>query len=337
MRNILLILLLVSYFKTSSQNLVLNPSFEQYNNLPCFSTNDLQDFRFRVDHWTLPTGGTSDILSTLVDTICSMYALSTNNLLGPQNPRTGNVMGGIITYNDYNIGSQTALTGYREYLEVGLTEPLVVGERYYVEFWVSRAENQFFASNNIGAYLSDTFVSIQTINNSVNYGVLPIIPQVNETNLILDSVGWHKVSGSFVAQSPAQFIVIGNFFTNQNTTTSITTQFDTTSCCLEAYRRAYYFIDDVSVTLDNNNPTSIENYNVNSYGIELYPNPVLNELVINTEIDIKQIEIYDFNGKLLMTIYGKTRNIDMSDLTIGVYLIKLKTSESVIIKKLIKE
>lgn len=77
----------------------------------------------------------------------------------------------------------------------------------------------------------------------------------------------------------------------------------------------------------------IENIN----GLSIFPNPVSNgKVFINTKFNLtKKIEIYDVLGKKIMsqTLYGKELNI--SDLNPGVYILKIKEGEFSATRKLV--
>ena len=69
--------------------------------------------------------------------------------------------------------------------------------------------------------------------------------------------------------------------------------------------------------------------------VEVYPNPVTDNLQIQTTLQIKEIEITDITGRLLYTTTAKT--INCSSFAKGVYFIKVTTSEGAVVKKFIKE
>jgi len=69
----------------------------------------------------------------------------------------------------------------------------------------------------------------------------------------------------------------------------------------------------------------------------LYPNPVRNELNIETSFrTIEKISIYNLIGQLVKNVSNK-KTIDMSDLNSGTYLVKIHTDEGVIDQKIIKQ
>lgn len=71
----------------------------------------------------------------------------------------------------------------------------------------------------------------------------------------------------------------------------------------------------------------------NQFGI--YPNPVKNNLHINTNEDLQKVEIYAISGALLLTHSQKT--IDLSYLSEGVYILKAYTNQGVHTKKFVKQ
>ncbi|MGD0712070.1 MAG: T9SS type A sorting domain-containing protein, partial [Bacteroidales bacterium] len=69
--------------------------------------------------------------------------------------------------------------------------------------------------------------------------------------------------------------------------------------------------------------------------IEVYPNPVTDNLQIQTTLPIKEIAIIDITGRMLYTTTSKT--INCSNFVRGVYFIKATTEKGVAMKKFIKE
>ena len=143
--NFLIIFLLLPSFMWA-QNLVPNPSFECGVDL-CSPTQDASMYGYYACNWSCPTLGTSDVLSTQLSKDCFSampYDESVPHFhTGSQLPRTGNRFAGIVTY----AGS----SGFREYIQVQIDEPLVPGEDYCFEMYVSLGEEVAFASNNLGS------------------------------------------------------------------------------------------------------------------------------------------------------------------------------------------
>ncbi len=78
---------------------------------------------------------------------------------------------------------------------------------------------------------------------------------------------------------------------------------------------------------------------VNDHKFALYPNPATNELNIasSNATRIEKVTIYNFTGQLVKSIDGDTRKIDISNLSSGIYLIKVQTDQGIIDRKVIKK
>lgn len=68
----------------------------------------------------------------------------------------------------------------------------------------------------------------------------------------------------------------------------------------------------------------------------LYPNPVSNQLILKTDLEINKVSIFDISGKL-MKVTEKISNINVSSLSQGIYFINIRTSDKMIIKKFVKK
>ena len=210
----------------TAQNLVLNPSFEEVDSLPCgFISDDygMPTISAYVKHWLAGNGASTDIYSLDVEDSC----IANPRNVGQQ-PHSGQNVAAIIT-------ADPAGSLYREYLQTQLEQPLQKGKYYYAEMFVLRNRNELMSSNNLGMYFSDTLIEKDR-----DYKwVLPFSPQVNESMIIDDPNRWTKVSGCFMAESDAAYLLIGNFFSTEETDTAWS------GSSLPLY--AYYFIDDVYV------------------------------------------------------------------------------------------
>ena len=70
--------------------------------------------------------------------------------------------------------------------------------------------------------------------------------------------------------------------------------------------------------------------------IKIYPNPASNYLTIDSDLDYQTINIYNLSGKLLKTT-ERSSQINISDLSKGMYFIQLVAEKNVITKKFIIE
>jgi gliding motility-associated-like protein len=232
MRNILLIFFCTLLLSAEGQNLVSNPSFENFNNCPTtFAQIHYCDFWFQPNEPSLtwqPPSGSSDYYN-----VCGTTGVGVpSNNSGFQFPRTGNAYAGI------SFGWYQSLPIDREYLEVGLVTPLLSEKKYCGGYYVSLGEAvSANAVDRLGMYLD---------NDSVFYFspfYSPIIksPQVENAagNVITDTVNWVLIKGVFVAQGGERFVVLGNFRDSASTTTVMVSSFQPGA--------AYYYIDDVFI------------------------------------------------------------------------------------------
>jgi len=85
--------------------------------------------------------------------------------------------------------------------------------------------------------------------------------------------------------------------------------------------------------------TTLSNENFDESQFAIYPNPVANELYIESEqVQIKRVVIFTLNGKQVLDVnFQKDQLIDVSNLSKGLYLVKVETGNGSLMKKLIKE
>jgi hypothetical protein len=110
-------------------------------------------------------------------------------------------------------------------------------------------------------------------------------------------------------------------------------------------RTGYIYINDVTCSINDVNTLTINqesSVGINEIGsdntINIYPNPVTNNITIETPQQAT-IEITDIQGRLIKTLEvnaGKT-SVDVSTLPSGVYIVKAKTEKGVTFKKIVKE
>ena len=84
--------------------------------------------------------------------------------------------------------------------------------------------------------------------------------------------------------------------------------------------------------------STLSNANFDKTQFSIYPNPVTNQLhVASEQAKIERVEIYNLNGKQVLNInFQNNQPIDVSSLTKGLYLVKVKTESGSLTKKLIK-
>lgn len=81
------------------------------------------------------------------------------------------------------------------------------------------------------------------------------------------------------------------------------------------------------------------NERIKSENINIYPNPTTNKLHLQKDksINMNSITLTNINGKHLKTYPANSTEIDISNLTKGVYLLQIETNQEIITEKVIKE
>ena len=87
------------------------------------------------------------------------------------------------------------------------------------------------------------------------------------------------------------------------------------------------------------NPSIFESLSTKSYllsPIVIYPNPTSKFLNITTKDEISKIDIFDLNGRK-MSVENPNKQIDVSYLSTGIYLVKIYSIKGQITKKIVVE
>jgi hypothetical protein len=95
-------------------------------------------------------------------------------------------------------------------------------------------------------------------------------------------------------------------------------------------------IDDFQISA---NSLSVSDAKADTSRASIYPNPVKDILYIKNKTKISEINIYDFNGKLVKKEMMNSENgtINVSELTAGNYIVKVKDRETEKGYKIIKK
>lgn len=244
--SLFLVLSIATY--SISQNLVRNPSFEDYNPCPQ-GPSELNKADFWKDPFniTVDTCSSSDLYNVCAPNIFGFPSVGVpDNILGTEPARTGDGYAGIIIYEGISLfpGDCSSLggSGWREYVHGQLMSPLVAGETYCVSFWVSLADDVKWSSNNFSVLFTNNELNIDCSGvTSSALRDMGYIPQLDYTGgYITNTSGWAQLQWNYIATGGESYITIGNFEGEGNT------NFD----CIDANAinpYAYYYIDDVSV------------------------------------------------------------------------------------------
>ena len=313
MKKFIIYLCLFSAIKADSQNLVLNPSFE--DTILCPTTI----FPMQCKYWYRATMGSPDYFSEQPNIFCGTSYVPQSGV-GYQYARTGIAYVGLATL------MQPLNPNYlnrREYIGGELSDTLKQGHEYCVSFYVSVAEELKYVTDGIGLYLSVDSAVDYTININLSF-----IPQIENPsgNIIYDTLNWVQISGTYIANGGEKYLTIGNFKDNANTMID-----SINNSVPQSQYESYLFIDDVSV-IDCTVGISEVNDNLNSG--KLYPNPARTAVYYESELNDNEnglLELYDMLGNKLSAYklnHGKNKiTIGTLNYARGVYMVKVNISD----------
>lgn len=92
----------------------------------------------------------------------------------------------------------------------------------------------------------------------------------------------------------------------------------------------------VTVTVEDSS-LGIDEFEISSKNIRLYPIPFEDVLHISTKLDIEVIDIYDLTGKHIAEMKNPDSSINLSHVTSGIYFLRFKVENVFIMKRIIKE
>jgi len=98
-------------------------------------------------------------------------------------------------------------------------------------------------------------------------------------------------------------------------------------------------IGDMELVANFVETVGIEQLQVTSYELQVYPNPTSGELIIeNGELIIENVEIFDILGKKQKIIFNfQLSTFNLTDLPVGIYFIRIQTEEGVITRRIVKD
>ncbi len=285
-------------FLASGQNLVKNPSFEDFVSCPM----QLGSFNTDVLNWSTPTEGSSDYFNG-----CSKVMGTPKNFNGSQPADFGVGYAGLYLY---------APNDYREYLQAELTEPLVKGKKYRVSFYVSLAERSDFAIKEFGIVFSkekmqyDGKKELSAKKRYSKKGNLFNYTEIGYSNFYADTHDWVLVYTQFEARGNERFMTIGNFKSNQRTRLFKIKR--------NAKQGAYYYIDMVLIeSLEKNNSSTLAKQSFEIDKTHIFNNVLFafDKFTIQKEARSELKRLYQHLAKdksLTIAINGHTDNVGSS-------------------------
>lgn len=248
------------------------------------------------------------------------------NAWGYQEAHDGEAYVSVLTYSVFE--------NVREFIAIELYEQMQVDSIYYFSLYVSPADGgnlqtQNCFSNNLGVrFMVDPpyYWNGEMDNNPLQVGN---VSHFWFEELIDDSLSWTSLSGEYVADQPYTHLVIGNFFNDEST---VIEQLGEFGC------EAMYYIDDVCVSRNNDQcdfTDSIEEQQVSKMPIVTYHGNYLS--IVSADAFHSELKLYDLSGNMILDrSFSGSAEIDLRNISQGVYLLNLNSEEMMISTKLMK-
>ncbi len=227
MKKLLLTIVLVySCLSTFAQNLIPNPSFEDFTECP--SAHEQIQLAFPWKNLTLSTDYYNACNS---DNFISVPY----NFGSFQYAKTGDAYGGFALFTidnepDFN---------QRDYMVTPLTLNLEKDSFYTIEFFINRSNRSHAACDCLDIWLLDS-TELVIPNPLFNGFIENATPQLHSPKdfFLVDTLNWIRLGWTYQANGSENMIIIGNFNTDEATNYIETDGSDFS---------AYYYIDDVTV------------------------------------------------------------------------------------------
>ncbi|MCB9170056.1 MAG: OmpA family protein [Flavobacteriales bacterium] len=208
-----------------SINMVPNGSFESVDGkLKRLGSIDM------AKPWSSPTEVKADLYSGNV----SGAASAPQNAFGEQGALSGDNYAGLLWWSYMNKEP-------RSYLQVKFKKMLTKNQKYCVRYYVSLADRSKYASAELGAYMSRMLVKKDDESSLTYEAQVPAL----RTKIYDDPFTWQGVCGPYEAKGDEQYLVIGNFASNEKTNTGKIKR--PRGMTGPQQFQAYYYIDDIAV------------------------------------------------------------------------------------------
>ena len=257
-----------------------------------------------------------------------------SNAFGYQFPISGEAYAGLATYEDFTPQA-------REYIAIELSEPLTIGQSYYVFFHASLYDGgmeawAWCATNHIGLrFFKNPEYHYQP---SSDWLMPDNFAHIDYSEILTDTTHWTKIEGWVTADQEYNWLAIGNFFDDDNTDILILNESEV-SCW------GYYYIENICVSptpsgcdyLLSASPLDMEK------GYAVYPNPAKDYVNIdlkNKSIRIESAALYDMTGRLVTkatNVDSPSLRIDTGYLSSGVYVLRIKANSTITNHKIYKK
>jgi len=96
-------------------------------------------------------------------------------------------------------------------------------------------------------------------------------------------------------------------------------------------------IEDVNSLSVACNVLALPNFNLEKNNFVIYPNPIQDHFTISSYVLIQSIEIFNISGKKIKEFDISLKSYSISELSSGMYFLKISSSKGTTVKKIIKE
>lgn len=231
------VFLMFTCINSFSQNLLPNGGFETYVDCPQMLRTTDKNTEL-LPGWTWPTvDGTSDYFNSCSSS--GMAGVPKNNM-GHCPAKEGKGYVGFILKTHAQ-----GKSNYREYIQAKLSKTLEKDKIYCVSMFYRLADCSTFSIDRLGIYFSNHEINIATNR------TLELTPQIeNPVDYYMNNNNeWKSMYTIYTAKGNEQFVIIGNFYTDDNTGEK---HRKAASGCDSRKDYAYYYIDSVQVIELNN-------------------------------------------------------------------------------------
>jgi OmpA-OmpF porin, OOP family len=310
MKLIIVISVALPLLSWGQNNLVPNPSFEEFDHCPDMSGI----WSMNANHWVTPNAASPDYFNECALPI--IFPPDTHqwpnmgvpaNAFGYQTAHSGSAYMGI--YCMYTLQPDAG-----EYIQVQLRDSIVPSVRYQVSFYVSLADNGRYAINTLGAYLSKEAISSDGVER------FDVVPQILNTpaNPLTDPDVWVLITDTFNSRYGGErYLTIGNFNT---TATSDTVLYNPDGDVSANY--AYYYIDDVSVVAIDSIPSGVKE--TEAFALSVYPNPAQEFITISSGRGLAVLRLLDLSGRSLrvQSVASDRYTLPLQGIGPGIYMLE---------------
>jgi len=301
-----------------SQNLVPNPSFEEYLECP-YSSAELHNQVIDWYSWQ----ESPDFFHACSNELVGLAGVP-SNVWGHQWPITGEGYAAVYTYAHH-------FEDGREYIASPLIQSLELGDQYYVFFHASQYDggveyDSWCATSNIGIrFFKDPSYSAS---NPFNPFTPDNFAHINYSDILNDTTNWTKIEGWITADDAYNWVAIGNFFDDSQTQIEVLN--DENRCF------GIYYIENVCVAKTPQECDYLLSQLESSSSINvinIFPNPVESQLQVQSSYQfINEIKVFNAIGQLVFGSNQKENKviIETGQWSGGLYILEVKTEDGFI-------